>query len=490
MGGHGTPSPREPGMMGTAKHYTNVAYEGCRHLYHGTRLLFVNTKLAGKIMVRVHKGQAITRRERILLERATVDLLRLVPFSFFVVVPFAELLLPIALKMFPGIIPSTYETAAQGRNKAFSMELMRVRARTKLLEYATARVITGGRPDVHGHDVLRRASCGDRVTKTDIRLIASYFNTLAPLGWDRIKTQPRVLKNMARALGVYKFYHSILPGVYMGGPLQRTVRAKMDKLRADDEQLRREGLAMLTRDELENANHSRGMRWVDNDAALIKQLQDWIDLGEDELVPYHTLVFIRPTMHSLHESMRTLPADTRTKLMGIMKGELPPHVAENLEELMAKIEKHGDVELDNSDETPDDIARKADSTGESDASIGDIGSNKTTLEAIQRFLATSDAETLYDDLAIEHGEVTVKQFTKLLSTKIRVSSHEISTTFDALDFPNQGKAISLKTFKRLFNRLADVDDVPLKKNGDKTEQPPVPIKQVSTKNDAAEQRHK
>lgn len=31
------------------------------------------------------------------------------PFSVFVIVPFAELLLPVALKLFPNMLPSTYE---------------------------------------------------------------------------------------------------------------------------------------------------------------------------------------------------------------------------------------------------------------------------------------------------------------------------------------------------------------------------------------------
>lgn len=43
------------------------------------------------------------------LTRTVQDLGRLVPFSVFVIVPFAELLLPVALKLFPNMLPSTYE---------------------------------------------------------------------------------------------------------------------------------------------------------------------------------------------------------------------------------------------------------------------------------------------------------------------------------------------------------------------------------------------
>ena len=35
--------------------------------------------------------------------------MRLIPFSVFVVVPFMEFLLPVALKLFPNMLPSTFE---------------------------------------------------------------------------------------------------------------------------------------------------------------------------------------------------------------------------------------------------------------------------------------------------------------------------------------------------------------------------------------------
>jgi hypothetical protein len=43
------------------------------------------------------------------LKRTTQDLLRLVPFSVFIIVPFMEFLLPVALKLFPNMLPSTFE---------------------------------------------------------------------------------------------------------------------------------------------------------------------------------------------------------------------------------------------------------------------------------------------------------------------------------------------------------------------------------------------
>lgn len=41
--------------------------------------------------------------------RTVTDLARLVPFSIFILIPFMELLLPVAIKMFPNMLPSTFE---------------------------------------------------------------------------------------------------------------------------------------------------------------------------------------------------------------------------------------------------------------------------------------------------------------------------------------------------------------------------------------------
>ncbi|NWI30652.1 LETM1 protein, partial [Sula dactylatra] len=45
--------------------------------------------------------------------RICADLFRLVPFLVFLVVPFMEFLLPVALKLFPNMLPSTFETKSK-----------------------------------------------------------------------------------------------------------------------------------------------------------------------------------------------------------------------------------------------------------------------------------------------------------------------------------------------------------------------------------------
>jgi LETM1 and EF-hand domain-containing protein 1 len=62
---------------------------------------------------------------RLQLQRTVQDLGRLIPFLPFVIVPFAELLLPVALKLFPNMLPSTFEGQSSKDKKAKNLRATR-----------------------------------------------------------------------------------------------------------------------------------------------------------------------------------------------------------------------------------------------------------------------------------------------------------------------------------------------------------------------------
>lgn len=75
----------------------------------GTRLLASEMNLSFNIVRRVLQGHEMTRRERLQLVRTVADTMRLVPFVIIVIVPFMELALPFLLKLFPNMLPSTFQ---------------------------------------------------------------------------------------------------------------------------------------------------------------------------------------------------------------------------------------------------------------------------------------------------------------------------------------------------------------------------------------------
>lgn len=88
-----------------------------RHYWDGSKLLGLEIKISSKLLMKSAAGYPLTRRENLQLKRTTQDIVRLVPFAAFLIIPFAELLLPFALKLFPNLLPSTYESSKKRENK-------------------------------------------------------------------------------------------------------------------------------------------------------------------------------------------------------------------------------------------------------------------------------------------------------------------------------------------------------------------------------------
>jgi LETM1-like protein len=79
------------------------------HYWMGTKLLYADMQTARKLFGRTLQGSTLTRRERKQLLRTVSDLFRLVPFSMFIIIPFMEFALPFALRIFPNMLPSTFQ---------------------------------------------------------------------------------------------------------------------------------------------------------------------------------------------------------------------------------------------------------------------------------------------------------------------------------------------------------------------------------------------
>lgn len=74
-----------------------------------SKLLMADVRTARSLLGRTLQGSTLTRRERKQLLRTVSDLFRIVPFSMFLIIPFMEFALPFALRIFPNLLPSTFQ---------------------------------------------------------------------------------------------------------------------------------------------------------------------------------------------------------------------------------------------------------------------------------------------------------------------------------------------------------------------------------------------
>lgn len=68
-----------------------------------------DVRTARSLLARTLQGSTLSRRERKQLLRTVTDLFRLVPFSMFILIPFMEAALPFAIRLFPNMLPSTFQ---------------------------------------------------------------------------------------------------------------------------------------------------------------------------------------------------------------------------------------------------------------------------------------------------------------------------------------------------------------------------------------------
>ncbi|KAJ1970621.1 LETM1 domain-containing protein ylh47, partial [Dimargaris xerosporica] len=272
------------------------------HLWDGTKLLALETKISTKLVYRMISGHTLSRREQRQLSRTSKDLLRLIPFSFFIIIPFMELLLPVALWLFPNMLPSTFQTKKSEDDKRRKLLKVRMEVskflRETMAESAKERVASAEKQDAEQlvtmfHDIR---TTGQLASTSDLLRVARTFEdefTLDNLSRPQLVSICRYLE-----LSVYG----------LDNMLRSRIQHKMKMIRADDRLIKSEGVDSLTIPELQTACSVRGMRAVGvSPARLRSELKQWLDLNLDHKVPMTLLILMRAFAISDQDSATLSP---------------------------------------------------------------------------------------------------------------------------------------------------------------------------------------
>ncbi|KAH9048224.1 LETM1-domain-containing protein [Lactarius hengduanensis] len=257
-----------------------------QHYWHGSKLLATEVRISARLQRKILQGETLTRRERRQLRRTTQDLLRLIPFAVFIIVPFMEFLLPVALKLFPNMLPSTFEDKFAAEEKA--RKLLRMRLEMAKFLQETLRE-SGLRANAHilGSDAFKEffrkvRSTGESPSNEDIINVAKLFDddlTLDNLSRPQLTSMSRYMD--LNAFGTDNF-------------LRGAIRSRLMQIRRDDQVILSEGVDELSTAELQHASQSRGIRTYGvSPARLREELSTWIQLHLSERVSGVLLVLGR-----------------------------------------------------------------------------------------------------------------------------------------------------------------------------------------------------
>nr|XP_014085692.1 mitochondrial proton/calcium exchanger protein [Bactrocera oleae]XP_014085693.1 mitochondrial proton/calcium exchanger protein [Bactrocera oleae]XP_014085694.1 mitochondrial proton/calcium exchanger protein [Bactrocera oleae]XP_014085695.1 mitochondrial proton/calcium exchanger protein [Bactrocera oleae]XP_036231068.1 mitochondrial proton/calcium exchanger protein [Bactrocera oleae]XP_036231069.1 mitochondrial proton/calcium exchanger protein [Bactrocera oleae]XP_036231070.1 mitochondrial len=290
-------------------------WEELVHYYHGFRLLFIDINISRKLLWRILNGKTLTRRENKLLLRTTSDLFRLIPFSVFLIVPFMELLLPFFIRFFPGMLPSTFQTAKDREDKL--KQSLQVRLEMAKFLQKTLDEMAVQHKDHRSEDAKQFAEFFEKIKDPKEHVPIEEIIKFAKRFEDEVTLDSLSREQLAALCRVLE-----LNTMGTSNLLRFQLRVKLRSLAADDRVIAREGVDALDLFELQQACKARGMRAYGlTSEKLRSQLQEWIDLSLNEKVPPTLLLLSRAllisdetaTTHKLVETIRVLPEAVATK---------------------------------------------------------------------------------------------------------------------------------------------------------------------------------
>ncbi|XP_021230730.1 LETM1 domain-containing protein LETM2, mitochondrial isoform X2 [Numida meleagris] len=257
-----------------------------KHYYNGFHLLWIDTKVAARMVWRLLHGQVLTRRERRRLLRTCADLFRLVPFLVFIIVPFMEFLLPVFLKLFPEMLPSTFETESKKEEKQkkklnAKLELAKFLQET-IAEMAKRNKADAGQGKQFSSYVHQIRHTGHKPSTQEIVRFSKLFEdelTLEHLERPQLVALCKLLE--LQPLGTNNL-------------LRFQLLLRLRTIKTDDEMIAKEGVNGLSVSELQSACRARGMRSLGlSEEQLKEQLRQWLDLHLKENVPPSLLLLSR-----------------------------------------------------------------------------------------------------------------------------------------------------------------------------------------------------
>ncbi|KAL2017398.1 hypothetical protein VTK56DRAFT_2241 [Thermocarpiscus australiensis] len=261
-----------------------------QHYWDGTKLLAAEVKISSRLALKMAAGYELTRRENRQLRRTVQDLARLVPFSVFVIVPFAELLLPVALKLFPNMLPSTYEGQKSKDQKASTLRATRKEVsdflRQTLKETGLPLTPATTQKEEFTEFFRKLRSTGEKPTAEDVIKVCKIFRD--DLTLDNL-SRPQLV-SMCRYLNLNTFGTDMM--------LRYQIRHRMRQIKRDDRAISYEGVDSLSVSELQTACASRGIKsYGVSPARLREDLQTWLDLRLRDGVPSTLLVLSNAYMY-------------------------------------------------------------------------------------------------------------------------------------------------------------------------------------------------
>lgn len=301
------------------KELKDHAKKEIHHYYMGSKLLMADLRTARSMLKRTLQGTPLSRRERKQLLRTVTDVFRLVPMSVFVLIPFMEFALPFALKIFPNMLPSTFQDSL----KAEENMKRELKSRIAMAEFfqetlhdlakEQKKAATRQKDAIKESDDptldLESTENREETASSFLEFIdkarkGEMFPPEVIIRYSTFFKDDLTLDNMPRMQLINMCRYMSIPPYGNDNLLRFQLRHKIRVLQEDDQRILWEGIDSLTKMELREACQERGMRSTGLSKDAYKDaLQQWINLSVNRNVPISLLIMSRTFF--LHEEIKS-----------------------------------------------------------------------------------------------------------------------------------------------------------------------------------------
>ncbi|EEA04927.1 uncharacterized protein CMU_039960 [Cryptosporidium muris RN66] len=284
--------------------YLNQARKSVTHGWHWTKtgfqLFYGNLKTSRQIAKKRFKGYPLTFSEYKMLTRTTTDLVKLIPFSFFIIVPFAEFALPIVLHFFPNMLPSTFQNSFKQEDNNLRKELtakqLLAQSLQEMVEQHISSLTTLDLPEITTKTTILSEIQKNiqQKSKYSENIDVQYISIDEILEFAKLFKSDLQLENMTiETLGCMSKIIGIKPYGLKSIDILR-LRYHLLSIMNEDRQILWEGVGNLDYNELIECCKARAIRFLDiPEKEMRRQLIQWLKISSIPDISAVVLLWIR-----------------------------------------------------------------------------------------------------------------------------------------------------------------------------------------------------
>jgi LETM1 and EF-hand domain-containing protein 1 len=291
------------------------------HTWKSGKLFWLNAKIGYKIAKRIMRGENVSAIDRNRLRRALADIFLMLPFSIFIIIPGAEVLIPFYIKKFR--IPTTFESLSQKQQRQIKGAQARITLATflheTLEEMTNKQKVKNSAKMIDFMKFTKEVRSGGRwVTNEDFKKYAPLFQdelTIDRMDRQTVDALCRIFKaspvKRAIAAGLGNQHAQLQSTQLMRLLLQRRIHNLKFEDKEWVEHIKRHGIGSIPEEDLQELSRDRGMRALGlTRERLERQYLDWVELAtdpqiSDSMLAYTRMLYMPKAIDKMGKAMET-----------------------------------------------------------------------------------------------------------------------------------------------------------------------------------------